>query len=143
MSSTRNFQVNPNANIHEITQAAAQALSAQGYQCLPQPMGPQSAMLTVSKDRDGIQNFIGLGVECRVTLTLNGQMLAVTIDSEWSNKIIAMAVGWFICLIPFITGIVGAVNQNSLPDKIFTAINMAAMSGGNPAGGYYQAPPQY
>lgn len=140
MASTRNFQVNPGANIHEITQAASQALSAQGYQCLPQPMGPQSAMLTVSKDRDGIQNIIGLGVECRVTLTLNGTMLAVTIDSEWTNKIIAIAVGWFICLIPFITGIVGAANQSSLPEKIYTAINMAVISGGNPNGGYYQAP---
>ncbi len=143
MAALRTFQVAPDANIHEIVQAVAQNLSSQGYQCMPQPVGPQSASLTVCKDRDGIQNIIGLGLECRVSLSINGPQLQVSIDSEWSNKIIAIAVGWFICMIPFITGIIGCINQNSLPEKIFTAINMAVSSFGGAAPYPYQAPQQY
>ena len=152
-ASVRTFQVSNGKNLNSITNALAQNLSSQGYNCVPQPMGPQAAMLIVSKDNDGINNFLGLGVECKVNLTLNGNMLSATIESEWTNKIIAIAVGWFLCLVPFITGIIGAANQNSLPEKIFTAINMA-INGGAPFGQppfqqppyqapYQQAAPQY
>ena len=153
MAAFRTFQVAPDTNIHEITQAAAHNLAQQGFYCNPQPIGPQSTSLIVAKDRDGIQNFAGLGIECRVSLTLNGNQLQVTIDSEWTNKIIAIAVGFFICWITLVTGIIGCLNQNSLPDKIFTAINMAVSSFGGvpfqqapyqaPYQPPYQAPQQY
>ncbi len=139
MSAVRTFQVAKDKNINVITNSIVQTLSSQGYNCIPQPMGPQACMITVSKDNDGIQNIIGLGIECKVTLNLNGTMLNVSIDSEWTNKILAIAIGWFFCLVPFITGIIGAANQNSLPEKIFTAINIATNPYGNPAP-FQQAP---
>ncbi len=144
MAALRTFQVGPEANIHEITQVVSQNLSQQGFQCNPQPMGPQSTSLIVSKDRDGIQNFAGLGIECRVSLSINGSQLQVTIDSEWTNKYIAIGVGLFLCWICLITGIIGCLNQNSLPEKIFNAINMAVSSfGGGAPFQQYQAPQQY
>lgn len=144
MASFRTFQVAPDANIHEITQAAAHNLALQGFECIPQPMGPQSTSLIVHKDRDGIQNFAGLGLECRVSLTLNGNQLQVSVDSEWTNKIIAIVIGCFVCWITLVTGIIGCLNQNSLTEKIFTAINMAVSSFGGAAPFQpYQAPQQY
>ena len=141
MSTMRTFQVAPNVSIQEIVQKTSQNLSSQGFQCMAQPMGPNAASITVLKDRDGIKDFVGLGIECRAAVTLNGNILSVTVDSEWTNKIIAIVVGWFLCLIPFITGIVGAIAQNSLPDKIFNAIQMAVSGGGFASQQFTQ--PQY
>lgn len=122
--SLRNYPLHPDADLFQIIKAVALTMETQGYEAMVQMISPQSGVLTVKKDRDGFVNALGMGLECRVNFgAINGQ-LTVNIDSEWTNKIIAVAVGWFVCFIPVITGIVGAVNQLSLPDKIFTAVNM-------------------
>lgn len=139
MSVSKILSVAPGADINGIVNDACYNLSAQGYNCLPSIMGPTSAMMVVQKDRDGFKNILGMGLECRVALTINGNTLNLNIESEWTNKIIAMAVGWFLCLIPFITGIVGAVGQNGMPGQIETAIMMAVNNPGGPGMGM---PPQ-
>lgn len=116
------------SGIANVTNAAAEALKAQGYDCTPVILNDTLANMTVKVDRDGIKNIIGLGLECKVTLTLMNDTLNVSVEDEWSNKIIAIALGWFVCLIPFITGIVGCINQSGLSKKIFDAIQMAAAS---------------
>lgn len=122
--SLRNYPLRPDADLFQIIKAVALTMETQGYEATVQMISPQSGVLTVKKDRDGFVNALGMGLECRVNFgAINGQ-LTVNVDSEWTNKIIAVAVGWFVCFIPVITGIVGAVNQLSLPDKIFTAVNM-------------------
>lgn len=134
--SLRNYPLRPDADLFTIIKAVALTMETQGYEANVQMISPQSGVLTVKKDRDGFVNALGMGLECRVNFgAINGQ-LTVNIDSEWTNKIIAVAVGWFVCFIPVITGIVGAVNQLSLPDKIFTAVNMNASAA--PSG--YQPP---
>lgn len=139
MSVSKILSVAPGADINGIVNGACYNLSAQGYNCLPSVMGPTSAMIVVQKDRDGFKNILGMGLECRVTLTINGNTLNLNIESEWTNKIIAMVVGWFLCLVPFITGIVGAVGQNGMPGQIETAIMMAVNNPGGPGMGM---PPQ-
>lgn len=128
--SLRNYPLKPNADLFAIIKAVALTMETQGYEANVQMISPQSGVLTVKKDRDGFTNILGMGLECRVNFAaINGQ-LSVNIDSEWTNKIIAVAVGWFVCFIPVITGVVGAVNQLSLPDKIFTAVNMNVATAG-------------
>ena len=131
--SLRNYPINPDADLFSVIKAVALTMETQGYEANIQMISPQTGVLTVKKDRDGFTNVLGMGLEC-----LNGNQLQVTIDSEWTNKIIAVAVGWFVCFVPVITGVVGAVNQLSLPDKIFTAINMN-VSAAQPG---YQQPPE-
>lgn len=122
--SLRNYPLNPEADLFAIIKAVALTMETQGYGASIQMISPQAGVLTVKKDREGLTNAIGMGIECRVNFSaVNGQ-LTVNVDSEWTNKIIAIAVGWFVCFIPVITGVVGAVNQLSLPDKIFNAVNM-------------------
>lgn len=135
MATMRAYPIGPGASIQTIAQAVEQNFMGQGFQVNSQIMSPANAMITIGKDRDGFKNIIGLGLECRVSLMINGNQLSVSIDSEWTNKIIAIVVGWFLCLVPFITGIIGAINQSSLPEKIFTAIQIA-LSAGNPGAGY-------
>ncbi len=132
--STRVIQIKPLTDLNALINFISQNLSIQGYAVQSQMMSPESATLVVTKDREGFKNILGLGLECRVTLTKVGDtQLSVNIDSEWTNKIIAGAVGWFLCFIPFITAIIGAINQSNLPDTIYASINAAAASvGGRP-----------
>lgn len=128
MAKTTMIPMKGASGIANVTNAAAEALKAQGYDCTPVILNDTLANMTVKVDRDGIKNIIGLGLECKVTLTLMNDTLNVSVEDEWSNKIIAIALGWFVCLIPFITGIVGCINQSGLSKKIFDAIQMAAAS---------------
>ena len=131
----KNYPFPEGTDLYAVIQATALAMDAQGYQTNIQMIGPSAGVLTVTKNREGFSNIIGLGLECRVHFSaINGQ-LTVNIDSEWANKIIAIAVGWCICFIPIITGIVGAVSQITLPDKIFNAVNMSSSAAQN--GGTY------
>ncbi len=133
MAVQKTFTLNPGADIAAVIDAASQSLSSQGFEVQAQVMSPVAASLVVKKDRDdGLKNFAGLGIECRANISiLNGNQLVVNIDHEWTNKIIAIALGWFLCWIVFVTGIVGAINQNGLPEKISNALMMAASSAGN------------
>ena len=134
--SLRNYPIRPDADLFSVIKAVALTMETQGYEANVQMISPQTGVLTVKKDREGFMNVLGMGLECRVNFAaINGQ-LTVNVDGEWTNKIIAVAVGWFVCFIPVITGIVGAVNQLSLPDKIFTAVNMNVAAAG-PAGQQY------
>ena len=129
MGTTKSFPLKNGVYIGQILNIAQQNLSAQGYAVQVIPLNDFSATLIVEKDYDGFKKVIGLGVSCKATVSIqNSNMLMVNIDSEWTNKIIALAIGWFFCLIPFITGIVGAVNQNSLPDKVGNALMIATSS---------------
>ncbi len=129
MSVTRMIPVAPGASLDTIISIATQNLQTQGYEVIPTVMGPTSASLVVKKDRDGFKNVVGLGVEVNATIVMNGPSLNVSFAHEWTNKIVAVAVGWFLCLVPFITGIVGCVNQNDLPEKIASALTAAGNAG--------------
>ena len=131
--STRVIQFAPGTDLAAVINYASQSLSAQGYAVQAQMLSPASANLVVTKDRDGFKNIIGLGLECKVMLTVTGEgQLSVNVESEWTNKIIAIAVGWFVCMIPFFTGIAGVINQSNMPEKIFTAVTAGAASANNP-----------
>ena len=141
--STKTINLQCSANdINEVLNIAAQSLTGSGYEVMQQPLSPNSGTMIVKKDRDGFSNFLGLGIECSVNAALSNGMLILNIDSEWSNKIIALAIGWFLCLIPFITGIVGCVNQSSLPDKIIAAFTSATATV-NAGNTFYQQPVNY
>lgn len=131
MSKSQMVMLSAPVPLSAVLDASERQMSGMGYETTAIMMNETSAILTVKKDRDGIQNLIGLGVECRATLTLSGNAIQVNVDSEWGNKIIAMLVGWFLCLIPFITGAVGCYNQSELPKKICNGIQFAATTVSN------------
>lgn len=119
--------LNDGYDMNVILKTAEQNLTGQGYEVTTVVMGQNGGSLTVRKDRDGIKNFAGMGVECQATITvINGNSMSVNVESEWGNKIVAFVVGWFLCFIPIITGVMGASNQSSLPNKIITAIQAGA-----------------
>lgn len=136
MSTYRMIPVNPGADLRNIVDITCRQLNAQGYGVAPQMLSPVNAVIIITKDRDGFKNVMGMGLECKVTLAMmNNCQLSVNIESEWTNKIIALAVGWIFCWVPFVTGIIGCVNQSGLNDQIISAVTSATAGG---QGGYQQ-----
>lgn len=70
MSAQRTLMLSPNNSLNNVIQFAGQNLSAQGYQVQSQMLNDNTATLFVTKSREGFSNIIGLGLECRVTLTI-------------------------------------------------------------------------
>lgn len=141
MADNRIIPINPGTDLNTIINQASQNLQTQGFNVQAQMFNQNAASMTVSKDNDGFKNFIGLGIECRVNIALvNPGQISVSIDSEWTNKIIALVVGWFLCMVPFITGIIGCINQSGLPEKIFNALTAASTGYGQPPVNNYQPP---
>lgn len=129
MSTIKTIKTFPGANLSTLIDIASQNLAMQGFDVKSQVMGPAAAEVIVTKDRDGLKNsLLGLGLECRVAITATPDAITLTINSEWTNKIIALAIGWILCWVPFITGVVGTINQFALPEKIGTAFTLACNS---------------
>ncbi len=129
MSKMKTFSIPAGTNINTAIDIAAQNLSMQGFDVKSQVIGPTAAEVIITKDREGFKNFLGLGLESRVAITATGDMLNLSITDEWVNKIIALVVGWFLCWVPIITGIIGIINQAGLSEKINTAFSLALNSG--------------
>ena len=86
-------------------------------------------IVTFEKGTGGINTLLGLGESVKATCMCTNGMLTVSYsDAEWTSKIIGGVVGWFLCLIPFITAIIGAVHQLQLPKSISNDATMIASS---------------
>ncbi len=129
MSLVKTIRTYPGASLATIIDAATQNLSMQCYDVKSQIMGPSAAEIIVTRDRTGLKNaFLGLGLECRVAITVENDILTLMISNEWANKIVALLIGWIFCWVPFVTGIMGTINQYNLPEKITTAFTLACNS---------------
>lgn len=126
MATMRTIPLNPEVPLETVLHQAEQLLQQQGYLTQVQIMNESMATLNVLKDRDGLKNIIGLGVEVHANISVVNNVMQISIENEWTNKIVAIAVGWFCCLIPLITGIVGCVNQNELGTKVANNLQLAA-----------------
>lgn len=81
------------------------------------------------KDLGGINTLLGLGTGITALCMVQGGNLSVSFtDAEWTSKIIGGVVGWFLCLIPFITAIIGLCRQLELPKDINNDVMMLANS---------------
>ena len=81
--------------------------------------------LRLEKNIGGINTVLGLGTAITVNISLQGTMLVINYtDAEWTTKIIGLVVGWFLCLIPFVTAVIGSINQYDLPNEISRDITM-------------------
>lgn len=86
-----------------------------------------NCIITFNKGTGGINTILGMGKGIKATFVRANDTLSINFsDAEWTGKIIAIAVGWFLCLVPFITGIIGAVGQIGLPKEITNDATMIA-----------------
>ena len=75
--------------------------------------------MVFDKNCGGINMLLGMGLGITANITVNNGVLNISYtNEEWTGKIIGLVVGWFICMIPFITAIIGAVQQMDLSKNI-------------------------
>lgn len=86
-----------------------------------------TGILTFDKSTGGINMILGMGEGIKVTcMLMNGTLSINFSDAEWTGKIIACSIGWFLCLVPGVTGIIGIVKQSKLPKSIANDATMLA-----------------
>ena len=79
------------------------------------------------KNCGGINLLMGLGKGITASCSLQNNTLVVNyLEGDWIGKIIGLAVGWILCFIPFITAIIGCIQQVGLPNEINMEISAAA-----------------
>jgi len=75
--------------------------------------------MVFDKNCGGINMLLGMGLGITANITVNNGVLNISYtNEEWTGKIIGLVVGWFICMIPLITAIIGAVQQMDLSKNI-------------------------
>ena len=120
------FNVKPDFNMDVFAGRLADTYRAKGFTVNVANMNG-NYMLTFDKGTGGINTILGMGLGIKATCMLvNGALNITFSDAEWTGKIIACVVGWFLCLVPFITGIIGVVNQMGLPKQIGNDATMIA-----------------
>ncbi len=135
MAETFMLNVSEDFNLYALTQQLADMYRAKGFTVNIVNFN-ESIILEFDKGVGGINMILGMDLGIKATFTVTGNTLMVNYsDAAWTGKIIGLCVGWFICLVPFITAIIGSVNQSKLPKEINTAITMLSTQP--------QQPPQY
>lgn len=120
MASTLMINVSQNFSMDIFTQKLADTYRAKGFNIAVANMNG-SSIITFDKGVGGINMLLGLGQGIKATCALMGNTLTINYsDGDWTGKIIGLVIGWFLCLIPAITAIVGCVKQSSLPKNINT-----------------------
>ncbi len=129
----KNFTMNVSENF-DLDKFAAEITNmyqAKGFQVRAVKMN-DSIKLVFDKGCGGINTLLGLGLGISATVMFTGSdkttVSVIFSDPEWTSKILGLVVGWFCCLIPFITAIMGALNQSSLPNEISNDMQMLAAS---------------
>ncbi|MBQ8345019.1 MAG: hypothetical protein IJY42_02000 [Clostridia bacterium] len=81
--------------------------------------------MVFDKGCGGINMLLGMGLGITASITVSDGVLSVNYtDEEWTGKIIGLVVGWFLCLIPFVTAVIGAIQQMDLSKNINNDITL-------------------
>lgn len=125
MADTKMIPIPENFDFHKMVEQLLQTYRGKGFDVQAMQMG-EGVSITFSKDDDdGIKKYVGLALGIKANISINDNTLIVNFsDAEWTGKIIALAVGWFLCFIPFAIGIYGALKQSELPKTITNDIQM-------------------
>lgn len=128
MSNSIMVNVKPTFNMEIFSKKLADTYVAKGYTVNVANMN-NSCILTVEKGVGGINFLLGMDEGIKATITQNESNLIISFsDAEWTGKIVGLAVGWFLCFVPFFTAIAGIIKQTSLPKSIGNDATMIASS---------------
>ena len=126
MADTKIVAIRPDFNMNDLVNRLTQLYRQKGFEVTPMQIG-NGISIQLSKDNSGIKKFVGLALGVTVNITVNESANALYLtftDAEWTGKIVGLAVGWFLCLIPFCIAIYGCVKQSEFPNEITNDIRM-------------------
>ena len=105
--------------LSELKDKLVDRYEADGYRVDVLDESASSFSVKIEKDMGSFVQYLGLAKSITVETVLEGDKLAVDfVNPEWTGKIIAGVVGLFVILIPFITAIIGAIEQMNFPKQI-------------------------
>ena len=85
-----------------------------------------------AKEDDSWKKVAGMSSAIEVQISDTGNGILVNIgNGQWSDKIGAGVLGWFVFAPLAVTAIVGSVQQKKLPGEIFDHIERYVANGGN------------
>lgn len=118
------LNVAENFDVNAMAQQLADMYRAQGFTVNVANMN-NSVIMEFDKGVGGINMLLGMDLGIKATMTVNNGTLMVNYsDAAWTGKIVGLVVGWFLCLVPFITAIIGSVKQSEFPKEISSNITM-------------------
>lgn len=111
--------------------------AVKSYLKMQKGMDTQSAKTTegyviqASQPSDAWKTISGTRLAITVHMTIINDMLNVTIgEGQWSDKLGAGAIGWFVAWPLAVTAVVGAFRQKNLPSEIFALVERTIYTGG-------------
>ena len=128
MANSAMIPIKPDFNMDEFVNKFTQMYTQKGFNVVPMNFG-SGVSLQISKDDSGIKKFVGLALGITANITVNADKTSLIVnytDAEWTGKIVGLAVGWFLCFIPFIIAICGCVKQSDFPNTVTNDIRMMA-----------------
>lgn len=124
MADSLMVNVPENFNLDAMCQQLAEMYRAKGFTVNVANLN-NSTIIEFDKGVGGINMILGLDLGIKATCTVNNGTLMINYsNAAWTGKIIGLCVGWLVCLVPFITAIVGAVKQSKFPKEISNDITM-------------------
>lgn len=121
------LNVDENLDINNLAEELADLYRGKGFSVNVINMKNGACSLVFDKGTGGINMLLGLGLGIKATMTVKNGMLNVAYsDGDWTGKIIGLVAGWFLCLVPAITAVIGCFKQMSLPKDINNDITMLA-----------------
>ena len=127
MANTLMTNVTENFNLQAMAEEIKEKYQAKGFTVTVMTQ-KNGVRLKFDKKCGGINMLLGLGQGITATCMLQGKekdnLIVNFSDGDWTGKIIGLIAGWFLCLIPFVTAIIGSIKQSSLPKEISDDIMM-------------------
>ena len=128
---SRVFRIPNDMNVETLAQAVSSFLAtskAMETRIIPTTDG---FVVQGRQEKDGWKTISGMRLAITVQLMNMGSMLNVTVgQGEWSDKIGAGALGWFVAWPLAVTAGIGVYQQKKLPEEVFNMIQSYIMNGG-------------
>lgn len=128
MANNFTYDVSEGFNVEAVAEQLKETYEGKGYTVRINKL-KNGFKLTVEKGVGGINTLLGMGQGITATCNLRGKesdTLSVTLsDGDWMGKIIGFVAGWFLCMVPFVTAIIGTMRQLNLQKDVANEIELA------------------
>lgn len=105
--------------ISELKNELVNKYEKEGYNVDVLDESVSSFSVKIEKDMGGFLQYLGLAKAITVNVEIEGEKIVVDfVNPEWTGKIVALVVGFCLLLVPFITGIIGTIEQTNFPKEI-------------------------
>lgn len=128
---SRAFRMNPDMELEDLVTYVSNYLQVEKSMETQSSRTTDGYVLQASQRADGWKTISGTRLAITVHFMLVSDVLNVTVgEGQWSDKIGAGAVGWFIAWPLAVSAGFGAIRQKKLPSEIFATVEKGIILGG-------------